>query len=143
MVWSIQGEERLDALYNAGKEKDQAKASAVDPLIVEGGKLIPSVTRVFSRSRPMYVFLQGYEPGAATPKPIVGFVTIFQEGAQKMQAQPIAVTPAATAKLAAVPLSFHVDLAALTPGDFDCQVTVADPSTGKSNFWRAPIKVVP
>ncbi len=150
VVLSSQRVERRDALYNAGKEKDQAKAAAVDPLIVEGGKLIPSVTRVFSRSRPMYVFLQGYEPGgAAAPKPIVGFVTIFgrdggkSEGTPKLQAQPIAVTPGPTTKLAAVPLSFNVDLASLTPGDYDCQVTVADPATGKSSFWRAPIKVVP
>ena len=37
----------------------------------EGQKLIPSVTRVFSKSRDMYVYLQAYEPGV-TSRPAAG-----------------------------------------------------------------------
>ena len=36
----------------------------------DGQKLIPSVTRVFSKSRDMYVYLQAYEPGAASIQPL-------------------------------------------------------------------------
>ena len=39
----------------------------------DGQKLIPSVTRVFSRSRDMYVYLQAYEP-AARGRPAAGGV---------------------------------------------------------------------
>jgi len=45
-----------DALYNAAKDK--GKSEAVNPLVQDGQKLIPSVTRVFSKSRDMYVYLQ-------------------------------------------------------------------------------------
>ena len=44
------------------KNKDQAEAT--NPLVQDGQKLIPSVTRVFSKSRDMYVYLQAYEPAA-------------------------------------------------------------------------------
>jgi hypothetical protein len=36
----------------------------LDPFIVEGKKLIPSVTRTFSKRRDLIVFLQAYEPNA-------------------------------------------------------------------------------
>ena len=41
----------------------------------DGQKLMPSVTRVFSKSRDLYVFLQAYERGATTTQPLVAFVS--------------------------------------------------------------------
>src|SRR5207249_10394812 len=52
VVLSSQRVDLKDALYTAGK----GKAPDVNPLILDGQKLIPSVTRVFSRSRDMYVY---------------------------------------------------------------------------------------
>ena len=46
-----------DALYNAGKDK-AAKEQSTNPLVENGMKVLPSVTRVFSRSRDMLVYLQ-------------------------------------------------------------------------------------
>ena len=43
------------------RTNSRAAAQAVNPLVVEGQKLIPSVTRVFSKTRDMYVYLQAYE----------------------------------------------------------------------------------
>ncbi len=41
-------------------------AQFTHPLVYDGEKLFPSVTRVFSRTREMYVYLQAYERGAET-----------------------------------------------------------------------------
>jgi hypothetical protein len=30
----------------------------------------------------------------------------------------------------------------LPPGEYDCQVTILDPMSLKSNFWRAPVRLV-
>ena len=46
----------------AAKDKEAAKQAA-NPLVQDGQKLIPSVTRVFSKSGDMYVYLQAYETG--------------------------------------------------------------------------------
>lgn len=143
VVISSQRVDMKDALYNAGKTKDQEKAAAVNPLVVDGKKMIPSVTRVFSRSRPMYVYVQGYEQGITAAKPLVGYVSLFQNDKKLFESQPLAVTPAAVARVTAVPLSFNVDLAALPPGQYDCQVTVLDPTDGKSTFWRGAVKLLP
>ncbi len=57
-----------DAIYNASKGKEQAKEIAADPLIQNGSKLIPSVTRVFSKGRSLYVYLQAYEAPITAPR---------------------------------------------------------------------------
>jgi hypothetical protein len=78
VVLSSQRVDQRQALFNASKGKAAAAADAVNPMIVDGQKLIPSVTRVFSKSRDMYVFLQAYERGATTTQPLVGFVTFYR-----------------------------------------------------------------
>ena len=45
------------ALYTVKKDA----ALSADPLVFDGQKLIPSVTRVFSKGRDLYVFLQAYQ----------------------------------------------------------------------------------
>src|SRR5580700_3947811 len=63
VVLSGQRVDLKDAIYNASKEKEQVKENAANPLVLNGQKLIPSVTRVFSKSRDLYVYLQAYEQG--------------------------------------------------------------------------------
>ena len=63
-----------DALYTV---QQKIAAEAVNPLVYDGQKLIPSVTRVFSRSRDLYVFLQAYQRAATTTQPLVAFVTLL------------------------------------------------------------------
>jgi hypothetical protein len=46
-------------------------------------------------------------------------------------------------RLNTVPLAFNIPLKELSPGEYDCQVTVLDPAGQKVAFWRAPVMVVP
>ena len=45
----------------------RTRSRSANPLVQDGQKLIPSVTRVFSKSRDMYVYLQAYEPDGRRP----------------------------------------------------------------------------
>jgi VWFA-related protein len=147
VVLSGQRVEMKDALYDATKGKDQAKEIAANPLIVDGRKLIPSVTRVFNIGRELYVYLQAYQENsaatAASAKPLVAYVSLYSDHAKAYESQPLAVTPASTTRLAALPLSFNIGLANLPPGDYTCQVTILDPTDGKATFWQAPIQIAP
>ena len=58
----------------------------------DGQKLIPSVTRVFSKSRDMYVFLQAYERDATTTQPLVAFVTFYRGEVKVFETAPLPVT---------------------------------------------------
>jgi VWFA-related protein len=148
VVLSGQRVEMKDALYDAMKGKDQAKEIAANPLIVDGRKLIPSVNRVFNVGRELYVYLQAYEEnaaGAAAPvsaaRPLVAYVSLYNDHEKAYESQALAVTPGATARLSAVPLAFSIGLAKLAPGDYTCEVTILDPTDGKATFWQAPIKL--
>ena len=146
-----------DAVYNVAKDKDLTKQAAVDPLVQNGQRLIPSVTRVFSTARTLYVYLQAYAPGvaatqpSATPTsaaaptpapPLVAFVSLYQGQTKVYETQPEEVAPNPNTRLQIAPLNFSVDLSQLKPGQYDCQVTVLDPTGGKATFWQAPITLI-
>ena len=42
-----------------------------------------------------------------------------------------------------MPVQFSLPLKDLAAEDYECQVTVLDPSAQRAAFWRAPIMVVP
>jgi VWFA-related protein len=118
-------------------------AQFTHPLVFDGEKLFPSVTRVFSRSREMYVYLQAYERGADATRPLVAFVTFFRGNDKVLETQPLAVTDGMDARSKAVPIRLSIPIDELTPGRYDCQVSVLEPNGRKVAFWQAPIAVVP
>ena len=140
VVLSSQRMEVRDALFNVAV-KD--KLPSVDPLVQDGLKLIPSVTRVFSTNRDMYVYLQAYERGQTSEQPLVAFVTFYRGQNKAFETPPLPVTEGMDPKSKAVPLRFNLALSKLQPGKYDCQVTVLDPTSQKANFWQAPVVLVP
>lgn len=141
VVLSSQRVDLKDALYNAAREKD--KEETANPLVQDGKKLIPSVTRVFSKSRDMYVYLQAYQQGAPRIQPLIAFVSFYRAQAKAFETQPMEVTVGLNNRLKTVPLSFSIALDQLKPGEYDCQVTVLDPTGQKAQFWQAPVMLVP
>ena len=140
VVLSSQRVDLKDALYNAVK-KDKDEAS--NPLVQEGQKLIPSVTRVFRTSRDMYIYLQAYERWAANFEPLIAFVTFYRGQTKAFETPPIAVTQGVDNKLKTVPLKFSLSLNKLPPGKYNCQVSVVGPAGQRAAFWQAPIMLVP
>jgi len=141
VVLSSQRVDLKDALFTA-KDKTQS-AQASNPLVQDNLKLIPSVTRVFSKARDMFVYLQAYEPAAQSPQPLVAFVTFYRGPVKAFETPPLPVTEAENNRLKTVPLRFSLALDKLPAGKYDCQVTVVDPTNQKATFWQAPVMLVP
>jgi len=135
VVLSSQRVDLKDAIYNAAKDK--GKAEAFNPLVNDGQKLIPSVTRVFRKSREMYVYLQAYLAGV----PVIAYATFYREKAKVFET-PFQVTGAEDNKLKTAPVSFQIPLDRLAPGNYNCQITVLDPASGRAAFWRTPVAIV-
>ncbi len=140
VVLSSQRVDMRDALFTAAT-KD--KGPVASPLIQDGQKLIPSVTRVFSRGREMYIYLQAYERNATTMRPLIAFVTFYRGQVKAFETPPLPVTEGMDPKSKAVPLRFSIALNQLTPGEYNCQVTVLDPASQKAAFWQAPVMLIP
>ena len=129
VVLSGQRVDLKDALFSA---KD--KGPVVNPLVQDGQKLIPSVTRVFSKSRDMYVYLQAYERGATAIQPLVAFVTFYRGQTKAFETPPLAVTEGMDPKSKALPLRFSLTLNKLPPGRYDCQVTRGGPERAEGGL---------
>ena len=166
VVLSSQRVDTKDALYNVESGKQIAKNDAANPLVTDGRKLIPSVTRVFSTDRELYVYLQAYgdvstattaaapsftpDAGATSKQsspakpntPLIAFVSFYRDQKQVFATSSIAATPIPGSRLSTVPLSFSVSLGTLAPGQYECQVSILDPSQDKVAFWRGSLLLV-
>ena len=143
VVLSSQRQPVSDAIYSVAQKTDAQKNVNADPLVYDGQRLIPSVTRVFSKQRDMYVFLQAYERGATATQPLVAFVTFYKGDVKALETAPLPIVDGLDARSKAVPLRFSVPLGELATGRYDCQVSVLDPAGQKVAFWRAPVVLVP
>jgi hypothetical protein len=139
VVLSSQRVPLSDALYSV---KQKTAAEAVNPLVHDGQKLVPSVTRVFNKERDLYVFAQVYQRGSTTTQPLMAFVSFYRGDVKAFETAPMMVIEGLDAKTKAVPLRFSVPLDGFATGRYDCQVTVIDPTAEKIAFWRAPIVIV-
>jgi hypothetical protein len=129
-----------EALYSV---KTADKESVGHPLINGGQKLLPSVTRVFSASRDMYVYLEAYEPYAPAMQPVVAFATLYRAGVKAYETQPIVVTDGMDRTSRAIPVRLTIPLHGLLPGRYDVQLSVIEPTGRKAAFWQEPIAIVP
>ena len=142
VVLSSQRVAMTDALFNTGRTKE-AREQATNPLIEDGQKLIPSVTRVFSRSRDLYIYLQAYERDAATMHPLAAVVTLLKGEEVVFESPTYTVVEGMDPKSKAVPFKLTLPLGPVEPGEYVFQITVLDPTVQKAAFWQAPIKIVP
>lgn len=135
VVLSSQSLPMSQALYSA---KDKAKAQEIHPLVQNGEKLIPSVTRVFSKAKDLHVYLQAYQAGNS------GAVVAFYRDQRKVWEAPLAAAASLPGhRAAAAPLRMRLALDPLDPGEYLCQVTVMNPEGQKAAFWQAPVLIVP
>ncbi|BDC51899.1 hypothetical protein F183_A42140 [Bryobacterales bacterium F-183] len=144
VILSSQRAAMRDALFNANKD---AKAQTLNPLVQDGYKLIPSVTRVFSKAKDLYVFLQAYRPGPDTateaPPPVYAYVTLYKGDEKAFESKPLGIGEGHANKLRTAPMQFALSLQKLDPGEYTCQVTVVDPTGKRSAWWQAPIMLIP
>jgi hypothetical protein len=114
-----------------------------DSLVYDGQKLIPSVTRVFSTSQDMYVFLQAYRRDATATQPLVASVILSRAGVKVFETVPVPITAAPEGRSNAVSVRLAVPLAGFAPGAYECEVTLLDPGGPKLTLWHATVTLVP
>ena len=140
VVLSSQRVDMRDAIFNAAKNKDKAQIQqSVNPLVQDGIKLIPSVTRVFTRNQDMYVYLQAYQQNVDAAHPLVAFVTFYRGQTKAFETPPMQVTESLNNRLKTMPLKFSFSMQKLPPGEYLCQVTVLDPTGEKAAFWQGQV----
>ena len=133
VVYSSQRQPVSQQVGNAGVNK---KDLAADPLIQDGQKLVPSITRVFRKDQSLYVYMEVYD-AALAPTPSVSAVLTFYRGSVKaFETSPVRVTQLALKRNNTLPVQFQVPLGKLLPGKYTCQVNLIDEQAKRFAFPR-------
>jgi len=90
---------------------------------------------------PMY--FQVYEAGASVAQPVAAYVTFFRGSTKALETPLLKVTQGLDPKSHMLPVKLSFPLIKLKPGEYNCQVTVLDPTAQKASFWQAPVMVIP
>jgi VWFA-related protein len=133
--------EKLDAAV-ASAEKDK-KLIAANPLVQDGQKLVPSVTKVFRKDQSLLVYLEAYQPAAEKTQMMVATVSFYRGKVKAFESAPLRIAEGLDPKSKAVPVRFSVPLDQLQPGRYTCQVSLIQPAAEKFAVWRSAMVLAP
>jgi hypothetical protein len=144
VVWSSQ-REPLKSVVGAA-EKLSHKELDANPMIADGEKTVPNITKVFRRRQNLYVSFDVYDarPDPRDPKQrrVKVSMSLFnQKGQKAFEVGPLDATALADKRPEAVPVKFQVPLKDLAPGRYVAQINVVDEVGRKFAFPRAPLVV--
>jgi len=144
VVWSSQ-REPLKAVVGKAEKMSEKQAGA-NPLIVDGEKVVPNITKVFRRRQNLYVTFDVYDarpdPANTKSRRVRVSMSLFnQKGNKAFEVGPLDATELSGKRPEAVPVKFQVPLKDLAPGRYICQINVVDEVGRKFAFPRAPMVV--
>jgi len=142
VVW---GSQRIPLEKNIGAATRNDKSARNNPLVREGAKLVPSITKVIREGGELFVLFEVYEPGVTSDQgiDIEASVSLFNRKGKALESEPVVLDTKADAKTSSVPVQLRVPLANLPPGNYLCQVSVVDKASGKFAFHRTPMVILP
>lgn len=129
-----------------GAAANNNKLQAIHPLVQDGQKTVPSITRVFRQDQTLYVYFEVYDPGIDRDlhKPSVTAKLDLLSGERNAySAQPVRLTHLETTRPGVVPFAFQVPLASLESGEYTSQVTIIDELGRTFAVRRNSIHVLP
>ncbi len=113
---------------DAAKEKDS-------PLDVNGQRIVPSVTRVFTSDQTLYVFFQAYAPAKTDPNSLRAGLVFFRNG-QRSDDTPVVEASEVDAKTHTASFRISLPLAKLPPGRYTVQTVVVEAGGSFATFGR-------
>ena len=129
-----------------GAADNNKKLMANHPLVQDGQKTVPSITRVFRKDQTLYVYFEVYDPSldADSKMPdIVASVELMQGARKAFISPPSRANKLGTTRPGVVAFNFQVPLAKMSPGEYISQVDVIDEFGKKFAFPRNSLVVLP
>ncbi len=129
--------------------KNSKKLLAQNPLIDNGQKLVPNVTKVFRPGQDMLAYVEVYDPSIPTNLPanfrradVEASVAFFQDKKKIFESAPVRANHLSESRDETVPVWLQVPISKLAPGKYDCQVNLIDEFGRKFAFPRSPLAVL-
>ncbi len=140
VVWSNQREALSASVGSAGTNK---KALESHPLVENGQKLVPNITRVFRKDQRLYVYFEVYDPGTEASPSVSAELMVLRGKAKAFESAPVRVTRPKSGKPNTLAFEFQIPLANIPSGQYICQVSVIDEQARKFGYARSPLVVLP
>ena len=136
VVLSNQKEPVSSAVGSADSNK---RLLAAHPLVENGQKTVPSITRVFRGDQTLYVYGEVYDPAMDPDRKIPDIQADFallRGGQTAYTSRPLRLNKLATSRPGVAQFTFQIPLAKLPPGQYISQVNVIDETGRKFAFLR-------
>jgi VWFA-related protein len=130
--------------------KNSKKLVAENPLIDNGQKLMPNVTKVFRPGQTMLVYLEVYDPTIPDNLPqnfrradVEATLALYRDKKKVFETQPVRANRLIESRDATLPVWLQVPVSQVEPGRYDCQINLIDEFGRKFAFPRRSIAVLP
>ncbi len=143
VILSSQKEDVKAAVGSADNDK---RALANHPLIQNGQKTVPSITRVFRKDQTLYVYFEVYDPapeGASKSPDLTAQVELLQGARKAFSSMPAIQNKLTPNRPGVASFSFQVPLAKLNAGQYTAQINVIDEAGKRFAFPRSTIILLP
>jgi hypothetical protein len=143
VILSSQKEDVKAAVGSADNDK---RALANHPLIQNGQKTVPSITRVFRKDQTLYVYFEVYDPapeGASKTPDLTAQVELLQGARKAFSSMPESQNKMTPNRPGVASFSFQVPLAKMNAGQYTAQINVIDEAGKRFAFPRNAIVVLP
>ncbi len=146
----ILSNQREPVADQVGGVKNNKKLLAQNPLIDNGQKLVPNVTRVFRPGQDLLAYVEVYDPTIPDSLPAnfrradVEATVAFYQGDKKIfESVPVRANRLSESRDGTLPVWLEAPISKLAPGNYDCQVNLIDEFGRKFAFPRSPLAVLP
>jgi hypothetical protein len=129
-----------------GSADNDKRAIANHPLIQDGQKTVPSITRVFRKDQTLYVYFEVYDPTAdptAKTPSLSAEVDLLQGARKAYSSAPVRQEKLVPNRPGVTAFSFQVPLGKLAAGQYTAQANVIDEVGKRFAFPRSSIIVLP
>jgi VWFA-related protein len=145
----IVSNQREPVTAQVGGVKNNKKLLAENPLIDNGQKLVPNVTKVFRPGQTMLVYLEVYDPVIPDNLPenfrvadVEASLAFYKDNKKFFETPPVRANRLLATRDGALPVRLTVPLEKITPGKYQCQLNVIDEFGRKFAFPRATIALL-
>jgi VWFA-related protein len=129
--------------------KNNGKLTAKNPLIENGQKLVPNVTRVFQPSQNLFVYLEVYDPKIPDGLPegfrranVAANVALYQAKSKVFESAPVRANRLSENRPNTLPIWLQFSTNSLKPGRYECQINLIDEFGRKFAFPRTSMAVM-
>lgn len=118
--------------------KEQGRVARIrsTPLEMNGEKIIPSVTRLFTQQQTLYVFFQAYYPDGVETRQLRGGLIFFRDG-EEIKATPLLMPTSVDSETRTASFRISLPLSKLPLGRYSVQAVVVGAGTQHAAFGRA------